>query len=100
MRAILICLALLAQSVNAYAIDRLAAATMSCSAIKGTIKDKRAVILRFAPNSRSAPELYDLFANSETACGTGKYTASTTIPSRDNPRCEVMVCRTNWGRRH
>jgi len=97
MRKILLCAALVVPVSDACAIERIRPAAMSCPALQRVIENQGAVILRFSPTSRAAPTVYDRYSSGDAGCGAEAYPAATTVPTRDDPDCAVMLCRTKRG---
>jgi hypothetical protein len=80
----------LAVNTQAHAISRYNSTGMTCAAVQTAIDREGAVVLRYP--GRTGVTLYDRYVASDRLCFSGEFAKSSTVPTRDTPRCPVQHC--------
>ncbi|MDL2402966.1 hypothetical protein [Rhizobium mayense] len=91
--AALLLLAIVSAS-PALAISRYESLSKSCESVQQLISRERSVLLRY-PSRSGNVVLYDRYVAGDGQCGSGYYAASTSVPTKDNPKCPVYNCRSS-----
>ncbi|MBX5183859.1 hypothetical protein HJB88_14630 [Rhizobium sp. NZLR5] len=91
MKKIALALMLVLAASPALAISRYNPLTMSCANVRAAIHNRGAVIFRYQ-SPRGSP-LYDRYVRNSNYCDATDYAEWTHIPSKDNPRCQVLNCQ-------
>ncbi|MDL2404163.1 hypothetical protein PY650_00525 [Rhizobium calliandrae] len=76
------------------AISRYETLSKTCASVQQLIERERSVLLRY-PSRSGNTILYDRYVAGDGQCGSGYYAASTSVPTKDNPRCPVYNCRSS-----
>lgn len=75
----------------ALAISRYNPKTLTCESAQAAIHDQGAVIYRYT-SPRGLP-LYDRYVRNSRYCEGNEYADWTSIPTKDNPKCQVLNCQ-------
>ncbi|MFS8114419.1 hypothetical protein QD460_22060 [Rhizobium jaguaris] len=96
MKTVAVALLLLAVGTAgpALAISRYDSLSRSCASVQQIISRERSVLLRY-PSRSGNIVLYDRYVAGDGQCGSGYYAASSSVPTKDNPRCPVYNCRSS-----
>ena len=94
MRKIVLALAIAAAASPAFAISRYNATSHTCDGVQQILQREGEAVFRYTSRTTGLG-LYERLIGSGTRCGNGQMIQRMTIPTKDNPRCRVMVCR--WG---
>lgn len=78
-------------SLDADAISRYKSRTMTCSAIKETIRIKGAVLFEWESRRTGNPN-YNRFVRNAGFCNANQTTTLTAIPASNTNRCSVPYC--------
>jgi hypothetical protein len=89
--ALALMLVLVLAASPALAISRYNPLAMSCASVRAAIHNQGAVIFRYQ-SPRGLP-LYDRYVRNSNYCDATDYAEWTHIPSKDNPRCQVLNCK-------
>jgi hypothetical protein len=98
MKKIALALALVLAASPALAISRYNALSMTCQSMRAAIHNEGAVILRYPSKRVPGMTLYDRYVRNSDYCDGVNYAEWTSIPSRDNPRCQVLNCQPSSNR--
>ncbi|MGN6465155.1 MAG: hypothetical protein ACTHLP_06675 [Rhizobiaceae bacterium] len=77
----------------AHAISRYNSMSMSCEGARARIASEGAVILRYRSARHPGLTLYNRYVSDARFCALGEGTAVDSVPTKDNPRCVVLMCR-------
>ena len=91
MKAVLIALSLLLVSFEAQAISRYNSTSMSCNAIKATVRGEGAVILRW--RGKTGAQRYGRFVAHNGFCESGMRAEISYVPASDRKSCAVRECK-------
>jgi len=92
MKIALAALALLYLASPALAISRYNPLDRTCAEVQQSIANEKALLLRY-PSRSGNVVLYDRYVSDRNQCDFGSYAASTSVPTKDNPRRAVRNCR-------
>lgn len=93
MKKLLLASLLVIAAFPAQAISRYNSQGMSCAAARQKIAEEGAVILRYHSQRHPNLLLYDRYVSSGGECAMGQGPVVDTVPTSDNPQCEVLRCR-------
>lgn len=93
MKKIIAVLSLVLAASPALAISRYNSPTMTCQSIRSAIHNQGAVILRYPSKKVSGLPLYDRYVRNSNFCDATDYAEWISVPSKDNPRCQVLNCQ-------
>lgn len=80
-------------SVEAQAISRYNATSMSCASIQSRIHAEGAILLRWRSKRNPGLPLGDRFVRHSGYCDLHKHAATVYVPSRDRRSCPVRKCK-------
>ncbi len=93
MKRLLLASLVVLAAVPAQAISRYNSQKMTCASARQKIADEGAVILRHYSKRHPNLLLYDRYVSSGGECAMGQGPVLDTVPTADNPQCEVLRCR-------
>ena len=93
MRKLLLASCMTLAAFPAWAISRYDTGHLSCGRVQSIIRSEGAVILRYPSRFNPGRVLFDRYVSDDRFCDSDKYAKLTTIPTADNPHCEVLFCQ-------
>ena len=86
-------IALSLASFEAQAISRYESTSMTCAAVKSTVRGEGAVILRWMSTKNPGLPRYSRYVRSSSYCDPGKVAVTAYVPSADTRSCRVKRCK-------
>lgn len=93
MRILFLSLVLAAAAVQAHAIERIYAETVTCEQIQAALEQEGAAIIYYPSRSIPGLNLFDRFALTATQCGSTAQIAPFAVKTLDSNACKVPICR-------
>jgi|SRR6187402_2412855 len=85
-------LAVVCLASPALAISRYNSLDRTCAAVQQSIASEKAVLLSY-PSRSGQIRLYDRYVANRGQCDAGYYAGSAYVPTKDNPICPVLNCK-------
>lgn len=93
MRKLLLAACMTFTAFPAWAISRYDSEHLSCARVQSILGSEGAAILRYPSRFNPGRILFDRYVSDGRFCDSNKYAKLTTIPTADNPHCEVLFCQ-------
>lgn len=94
MKTLMLALALTLVAAEAQAISRYNSQSMTCGEVQSVLRNEGAAIMRYR-SARSGAPLYGRYVSTASQCDSGQHMEWRSIPTSDNPRCQVRECEHN-----
>ena len=97
MRTLLLASFMVLIAFPAAAISRYQSMSLSCHRVQAIIRHEGAAIIYYPSKFSSRRMLFDRYVADDRFCDSLRYPQLTTIPTADNPRCQVLYCKQRSG---